>query len=403
MSAVRSTRRGPALRVEAHTGRESLEALRLPWQALQQAAPDATPYQTWEWIEAWWQVYHPRKRFLLLALYSGPDLVALAPMYVSRHLRTPLRRLAWAGTGRSDYLGPLIAPGFHAEAASSLLQYLQNELPGWDYADLQQLAPGSPMLAGIDTATPEAWDRHLSPMEPCPYLSLPASHTDFLASLGKSMRSNLRYYAKLAAREAAEPHYSVADTASLAADMDALFALHGQRWNARLMPGVLSNSRVQLFHREVAARFLERGWLRLHTLSMDGKAQAALYCFSFKGRIYYYLGGFAPEMARYSLGTLLTGEAIRCAIEEGCSEFDFLRGGEPYKARWKPAVRMNHRLILLREYGGAEAWKQVAGRAGLLVNQCERMVERTAKRVAANAGRSRAKPAARTGEEAAAR
>ncbi|MDE2125308.1 MAG: GNAT family N-acetyltransferase [Armatimonadetes bacterium] len=394
---------GPALRVEAHTERDSLEALRPAWQALQQSASDATPYQTWEWVEAWWQVYHARKRFLLLALYSGSELVALAPMYVSRHLRTPLRRLAWAGTGRSDYLGPLIAPGYHGEVVSALLGYMRNELSGWDYADLQQLPPHSPMLAGAVGAGEPLPDRHVSMMEPCPYLSLPASHDDFLASLGKSMRSNLRYYARLAARETAEPGYRLANAESLHADLDALFTLHGQRWNARLMPGVLSNCRVQLFHREVAARFLERGWLRLHILSMDEKAQAALYCFSFQKRLYYYLGGFAPEMARYSLGTLLTGEAIRCAIDEGCCEFDFLRGGEPYKARWKPEVRINHRLILLREYGGSEAWKQVAGRAGLLVNQCERVVERTAKRMAANAGRSRAKTTTRRGEEAATR
>ena len=56
-----------------------------------------------------------------------------------------------------------------------------------------------------------------------------------------------------------------------------------------------------------------------------------LYCFNHGGKGYYYQGGFEPQLARYSPGTVLTAHAIRDAIDRGASEFDFLRGDEPYK------------------------------------------------------------------------
>ena len=120
--------------------------------------------------------------------------------------------------------------------------------------------------------------------------------------------------------------------------MTALFDLHQKRWNARWLPGVLGSARVQaLSSRHRAGVSGERGWLRLHLLTIDGTIRAVLYCFAYGGRTFYYLGGFAPDMGKYSLGTLLTGRAIRQAIEEGCAEFDFLRGDEPYK--YKLAAR----------------------------------------------------------------
>src|SRR5205823_1558429 len=116
--------------------------------------------------------------------------------------------------------------------------------------------------------------------------------------------------------------------------MEALFRLHQRRWRGRGLPGQFASGRVRAFHREVAQQCATRGWLRLHTLRLDGRIQAVLYCFHYGGGGYYYLGGFEPELARYSPGTVLTAHAIRSAIDEGAREFDFVRGDEPYKYVW---------------------------------------------------------------------
>jgi CelD/BcsL family acetyltransferase involved in cellulose biosynthesis len=364
--------------------------LREEWRALQAQCPEATPYQTWEWNAAWWRHFGARKRAHILTFRTERGaLVGIAPFYVSRHLGTPLRRLAWMGTGPSDYLGPLVLPEFAGEVASALLDYLAAGMRGWDMADLQQLPPASPLMAHAPYPWPErpADTQSVLPMEPCPYLPLSPTWEELTKRLGKKMRSNLGYYERLLHKTFPDARYFLADAQTLDAGMSALFALHQSRWNARWLPGVLGNKRVQAFHREVAARFLEGGRLRLHLLYADGAIRSALYCFSCGGRLLYYLGGFAPEMSRYSLGTLLTAHAIREAIEEGCTEFDFLRGSEPYKYRWQPEERVNSRLLLLRSRGGLGRLGELPGKAGFALTRVERYIVHRAKAFAEQQGR----------------
>ncbi|HLV82064.1 MAG TPA: GNAT family N-acetyltransferase, partial [Chthonomonadaceae bacterium] len=372
---------------------EALTQLREAWRALQAQCSTATPYQTWEWNEAWWRHFRARKRLRLLLFYSRREgretLVGIAPLYTSWHFGMPLRRLAWLGTGLSDYLGLLARPDAGDEVTAALKVYLQGGLRGWDIADLQQVRADSPLAKPCPTlqshrsTTPES----LLPMETCPYLPLPPTWEELLARLGKSMRSNLRYYERLIERTFPDARFSLADARTLESGMAALFQLHQRRWNARWLPGALGNPRVRAFHREVAARFLERGWLRLHLLTLDGTVRSALYGFAFGGRTYYYLGGFAPEYAKFSLGTLLIGRAIRHSIEEGCGEFDFLRGAEPYKYRWMPQERTNYRLLLLRSRERLGGLGELPGRAGFALNRVERFVVHRAKEFSAQRGR----------------
>ncbi len=351
------------------------------WKDLQAHCPEATPYQTWEWNEAWWRHFGSHKHLRLLLFRSAPDdkLVGIAPFYTSRHLGTPVRRLAWIGTGQSDYLGPLAVPDQAEEVAAKLLSYLQAGLGGWDIDDLQHLRPGSSLLLAEERlrASDVSGHRSLLPIETCPFAPLPGSWEEFGLRLGKKMRSNLAYYERLLHRTFSDTQYSLADRESLSDGMTALFQLHQSRWNARWLPGVLGGKRVQAFHREVAARFLENGWLRLHLLHAEGAIRAVLYCFAFGGKTLYYLGGFAPEFAKYSLGTALTARAIQAAIQEGCSEFDFLRGEEPYKYRWMPQERINYRLVQLRVRRGGLG--NLPGRAGFALNRMERYIIHRAK------------------------
>jgi CelD/BcsL family acetyltransferase involved in cellulose biosynthesis len=81
-------------------------------------------------------------------------------------------------------------------------------------------------------------------------------------------------------------------------------------------------------------------------LRSDGKIAAVLYAFVWLGRMYGYLGGFRPEMARCSPGAVLIDHVIGAAIGERLREFDFLRGREAYKYLWGSRDRINHRLLI---------------------------------------------------------
>jgi len=358
---------------------DALGPLKQEWDELLERSERATIYQTWEWNEAWWRAFRKNKRLRLLLARENGTLIGIAPLYVSLHLGTPLRRLAFIGTGAADYMDVIASDCRASEVCDAFVRYLTASR-GYDLGDLQQLRPDSCLRELTAERARNTPTELLVPQEPCPYVALPADWDEYTKRLGKKMRTNISYYERLIARTFEGAETKLAGSDELASGMSALFDLHQKRWNARLLPGVLGGKKVQAFHRTVAERFHARGWLRLHMTRVNNQTVAALYCFKFRNSYAYYLGGFAPELAKYSLGTVLTAHAMRQAISEGCTEFDFLRGNEPYKYRWLPEERINHRLLLARPHS-------IRSHALLRLNRFERFVEHHAKAIAERQGR----------------
>jgi len=100
-------------------------------------------------------------------------LVGLAPLNVSRHLGTPLRRLAFVGTGASTTSILLAPDAWGGEVGAAVLRQ-----PGLNTrlrisADLQQLRPGFAPARGctcLPVSAPEARLLSLSSQEPVPML-----------------------------------------------------------------------------------------------------------------------------------------------------------------------------------------------------------------------------------------
>ena len=225
---------------------------------------------------------------------------------------TPMRRLSFLGTGTSDYMDILAAPGWDSRVAEEMYRFLE-QTGGWQIADFQQLREGA-----LLRLTPPRSGGKLHSFdaagESCPYLALPPAWDMLLQSFGKKTRTNIGYYDRALQKVYAVEAGSVTDKAQLEAELTHLFDLHQRRWNQRWLPGVLGGKRVQAFHRDAAARLLAKGWLRLFYLRLDGVTQASLYCFAFSDRFCYYQGGFEPTLARLSLGTVLTARAMQSAI-----------------------------------------------------------------------------------------
>src|SRR5579862_5179856 len=181
-----------ALRITDRSGPDAVAALGPVWRALQARCPQTTPWQTWEWNDAWWRHFGGRKRprVLLFHVHGSETPVGIAPLYTGSYLMTPLRRLAWIGTGQSDYLGPLALPEHERAVCEALLDTLHRGSRGWDIADLQQVRPDSAFCTSA-LANGRGMLPAVLPMEPCPYVPLPSTWEAMTARLGKKMRSNL--------------------------------------------------------------------------------------------------------------------------------------------------------------------------------------------------------------------
>lgn len=336
------------LRTSVFKGAASLQELKPAWQELVDDAPAATPFQTWEWQATWFKHFGGAKKAHIVAFYDGDDLEGVMPMMESRG---PWKTLRAMGSGPSDVLQPIARKGRESEVAQELAAYLKN-LKGVDVIDLHQLRTGNELAGYFPTAFPQAT---------CLLLDLPPSYEAYLATLSKSLRYDCKRMEKPAFAAAGSKIVDVGPS-DVQQGMDWLFETHKMRWRKRGLPGAFIGSKSHAFHREWAALASPKGWLWLSTMSQEGKPIGALYGMAMHGTCYFYQAGFDPAFSALSPGTLLVAHTIKRAIQEGCTLFDFMRGDEPYKRRWKPQRSVVNRRVLIASGGMlgrlGEAWNQ---------------------------------------------
>lgn len=281
------------------------------------AAP--TPFHTREYLMAYRRTFGARKKFHRLR--GGKD----AGAFLMTRGRSA-RRLEWWGAGIHD-IGD--AAYDCPEAAADLWRKIESLAAHHDGAHLAQIPAGSQLVA---LAQASGW--HVGEAEKCPVLCLPPTWEEYLKLLGKNMREQIKRYPRRLEKQFAVEYELAQTETQIQTALSDLFRLHGARWRARGQTGVLATARRQKFHRAVCSAFAKRGWLRLWTLRCDGQAVCVLLNYFYQGKYYFFIGGFAPEFSRWSVGVCLFSRVLRQAIEEGATEFDFLKGEEEYKYRF---------------------------------------------------------------------
>jgi CelD/BcsL family acetyltransferase involved in cellulose biosynthesis len=287
------------------------------WARLASGATNifATP----EWNELWWRHYG-RGRQLRLALYRCGDLVdAIAPLFL--WTERPLRVLRLLGHGHGDRLGPICEDGSPAAARGlrAALAAVPHDVFVADW------------LAG-DRDWGRALGGRVLRTTGYPVLAFGGrSWEELLADTSARFRKNVRHSRNRLERRHAV-RFRSADAETLDRDLDAVFRLHRARFGRH--SGCHFCGSYEPFQREFAALALERGWLRLLLLELDGTAVAAEFGFLFRDAYFAYQGGRDPTWDRESVGFVLEVETLRRTLEEGAAEFRYLGGEESYKYRF---------------------------------------------------------------------
>lgn len=301
------------------------------------AALPPTVFQTIPYVMAYRRHFGARRIFHRIRVTEGNSAEAKekGTAFLMTRGRTA-RRLEWWGAGIHD----IGAAAYDSPACAAALWSRIEKLAAQHHA--AQLAQISAQCRLVEYAARAGWQ--VSAAEACPLLSLPHSWDDYVRSLGKNMREQIKRYPKRLEKQFSVQYQLAQSESEVQLALTDLFRLHGKRWRARGQTGVLATPRRQKFHREVCREFARRNWLRLWTLHCDSQPACVLLSYFYEGKYYFFIGGFEPELLRWSVGTCLFARVLRHAIEEGAAEFDFLRGEEEYKYRFG-AVNRDYKTI----------------------------------------------------------
>jgi CelD/BcsL family acetyltransferase involved in cellulose biosynthesis len=310
-----------------------LESISAEWGEFVRAQAGSTPFHLPEWLLTWWRHFGSGALHVLVFRDSG-RIRALLSCFL--HEWEGRKQLTLVGAGITDYLDPLIEPGFEPEFVEGVRQYLDG-MPEWQAVEWTDLSPSHPLfdMKGVLQ----------KPGLPCAEIPFAGSFEEFWSRRGKELRRNLRRY-RDRAQQISPIQFEIhrEGTPEL---IETLIRLHTKRWVSQGEPGMVEANQSAAFLKEVTERMSNAGVARFFALRFKGAVAALILAFPYKQKIFAYMSAFDPEFAALGLGRTLLYEALRSSYGEYLA-WNFLRGDEPYKAEWGAEFQARARLRLER-------------------------------------------------------
>jgi CelD/BcsL family acetyltransferase involved in cellulose biosynthesis len=357
------------------------------WNALLESSTSNCVFLTHEWLSTWWK-HLAQGRLRILTARDRGNLVGILPVaerpaQVTRMMPRILQFLGSGGIG-SDYLDLIAVKGREDEVAAAFAEHLHSR---GLMLQLSQLRGETALASRLANHLEQrAWTVAKKKLNVCPYIDL-RGHTwaSYLTTLGPNIRKNINRYLRNLPNTFDMRVDCVQKPAEAGRALDVAIELHKKRWDITGTSEAFNSDSVISFHREFAQLAAQRGWLRILILWLDGTAASALYGLRYGPTFYFYQSGFDPLYSKHSVGVATMGLAIKTAIEEGASEYDFLHGNEEYKFHWAQKVRDLDRLELHPPHVIAWIYKQA-----IILNRAARQTaRRVLNRAHANAALNR--------------
>ncbi|HEX6230685.1 MAG TPA: GNAT family N-acetyltransferase [Actinomycetota bacterium] len=320
------------------------EFVRRDWSNLVTADPAGTFFHTPGFLKLYWEEFAREPDHLLLAFAEeGGVQVGLVAF---ERLGSTLRFLG--GTDVTDYQGPVGLPEARPGVAKELFAALARR-DEWSTADLRGLPEDRPWLELLaEGAAAQGFQIAVEDDDPnpvAPFLPIPGSFEEYLASLPSKLRHEIKRKARKLESEAGAWRICLATHETLDAYLDRFVDLHRLSEGPK---GVFMRPGMEIFFRRLAEAFLPRGIFNLTFIEVNGVKAAGTIGFRFEGTYYLYNSAFDRAYQAVSPGMVLVAEDIRIAIEAGCSGFDLLKGDYAYKYRFGAYPRTVKRLVVTR-------------------------------------------------------
>lgn len=343
------------MRIEYHYESGGFSALKPEWLDLLHRSRCDTIFLTWEWQSTWWK-HLGDGQLLLLGFRADDDgrLVGIAPLFQT-HSETGQSIIYLLGCRDvSDYLDVIVELGQEEAVYQALLDYLDREAPAWDLIDFCNLPEDSLTFVRLrQMAEAHGYQTLVEVEDVCPIIQLPPTWDEYLMTLDKKQRHEVRRKLRRAEEEVDTRFIVVGPDQDLDAAMQTFIRLHQQSTPDK---DKFMDPRMQGFFFDVARVFQARGWLQLTFVEMDGQKAASLLNFDYDNTISVYNSGYDPALyGHLSPGWVVTARCIEHAISLGRRKFDFLRGDEEYKYRFGGQDTEVRRLLIAKSGAALQA------------------------------------------------
>jgi CelD/BcsL family acetyltransferase involved in cellulose biosynthesis len=264
----------------------------------------------------------------MVSASEGKELLGLAPLFIHDN-----RTIMLLGSKEiCDYLDLIVKPENLRSFVMELADFLSSpSFPKWDQMILHNLMQSSETIGILkETAQKRNWELSMDCHKQSPFILLPGNWDDYLLSIDKKQRHEIRRKMRRAEEKPDLRWYFIEDHHHLGDAINNFLNLMGK--DEEKLKFLTPHMREHM--RAVMQWAFENKILQLSFLEIGGQRAAAYYCFNYQNKILVYNSGFDPDYSEFSPGWVLLGYLLKWANENGISEFDFMRGNEDYKYRF---------------------------------------------------------------------
>jgi CelD/BcsL family acetyltransferase involved in cellulose biosynthesis len=262
---------------------------------------------------------------------EGTQLVGLAPLFI--HHKGKNKNIMLLGSKEiCDYLDMIVSPDQLKPFIHELIRFFTSSIfPVWDQIAFYNLLQSSPTIEILrEEAMQMGWEFTTECSKQSPFIQLPGSWEDYLLSLDKKQRHEIRRKMRRAEENTEMQWYFVEGKNAINKAIEEFLQLmaNDPQKSTFLTPSMQDHMRL------VFKWASEVKILQLSFLEIQKQKAASYFCFSYQNKILVYNSGFDPKFSGFSPGWVLLGNLLKWANENRVDEFDFMRGNEDYKYRF---------------------------------------------------------------------
>lgn len=331
---------------------EELDAYRFQWRSLFAQTRRATIFQTYDWLQTYWQHFGEDQQLRVLMISSQGSLIGILPLVVRREQTRlgTMRVLTYPLADWGSFFGP-IGPNPTATLLAGM-QYLSQSKRDWDLLDLRWVDDAhvdhdrtsvTMQMAGL-MPSKQVW-------KDVPVIDVAQSWNEYLATRKTKNRQNIRRLLRRA--EEREIQFDrIRPLGSAFCDDDPQWEtynkcvdLASKSWQGASITGTtISHESVMGYFRDVHQIAAQRGMLDLSILKQGEETIAFGYNYHHENHIQGMRVGYDTEKKNLGLGTLLYATQLRDCCDRDDLQFDLGPGSIEVKQYWLSKVVQSWRI-----------------------------------------------------------
>lgn len=318
------------------------------------------------YAKVWWRHYGRGK----LAIVVGRDrdrLVGVLPFFISRIGPWPLGVKVAKLIG-SDSTIAVLRPALDPAFAASLVRLACEQIGSLGCSvihvgPVQGDTPSTGALRRLFDSEATAhggslWQCRERAVGVCTRWNLPATFEDYLASLDKSDRSNLKRNLNKVSKATASNVRVVTEQQEVAAAFERFVPMHARQWNAEGKPGHFGDWPFSVpFAREAIATLSTQSRVSFVEQDIDGECICSYWSYILGNHAFWRLPAreVGEKWDAYALGRVGLVTMLREFIRRGVREVDGGPGHYEYKLRLGATEHPLVSLLFVRQSGMASS------------------------------------------------